>query len=165
MSEERSQSVKDLGDLLGNTHTCMLTTMTEDGRHVSRPMALQETDFDGDLWFFTYDDSDKVRQVIANPEVNVAFADEKHSTWTSVAGRASVVHDQAKAKELYSPMLRVWFPDGLETPGVALLKVEAQTAEYWDAPSSTVKTAIGALRAAVTKNPDAFPAENKTVEL
>ncbi|QIK67246.1 pyridoxamine 5'-phosphate oxidase family protein [Nocardioides sp. HDW12B] len=159
------QAVKDLGDLLGNARICMLTTMTEDGKHVSRPMAVQDAEFDGDLWFFTYDDSDKARQVAANPEVNVAFADAKHSTWTSVSGRASVVHDRAKAEQLYSPALKVWFPEGLETEGVALLKVETTSAEYWDAPSSTIKTAVGALRAAVTKNPDAFPAENRTIEL
>ena len=82
-----------------------------------------------------------------------------------MAGRASVVHDRAKAEELYSPALKVWFPEGLETQGIALLKVETTSAEYWDAPTSKIKTAVGALRAAVTKNPDAFPAENRTVEL
>ena len=40
----------------------MLTTMTADGKHVSRPMGLQEAEFDGDLWFFAYDDSAKVRR-------------------------------------------------------------------------------------------------------
>ena len=73
-----NQAVKDLGDLLGNARICMLTTTTEDGKHVSRPMAVQDAEFDGDLWFFTYDDSDKARHVAKNPEVNVAFADDKH---------------------------------------------------------------------------------------
>jgi general stress protein 26 len=100
-----------------------------------------------------------------NPHVNVAFSDDKHSSWTSVSGRASVVRDGAKAEELYSPVLKVWFPDGLETPGLALLKVEAESAEYWDAPNSKVKTAVGALKAAVRKEPDEFPGENRTVEL
>lgn len=165
MSEERAQTIKDLGDLLGNTHTCMLTTMTDDGRHVSRPMAVQTTDFDGDLWFFTYDDSDKAQQIAAHPAVNVAFADEKHSSWTSISGRASLVHDRAKAEELYSPMLKVWFPDGLETPGLALLKVETETAEYWNAPNSRVRTAVGAIKAILRRDPEEFPAENRTVEL
>jgi general stress protein 26 len=165
MNDARSEAVKDVGDLLSQARTCMLTTMTRDGKHVSRPMAVQEAEFDGDLWFFTYDDSDKARQVAENPQVNVAFADDKHSSWTSMSGRATVVHDRAKAEELYSPVLKVWFPDGLETPGLALLKVEAESAEYWDAPTSKVKTAVGALRAAVRKEPDEFPGENRAVEL
>jgi general stress protein 26 len=31
-----------------------------------------------------------------------------------------------------------WFPDGLDTPGLTLIKVEADTAEYWEGPTSTV---------------------------
>ena len=38
-------------------------------------------------------------------------------------------------------MLKVWFPEGLDTAGIALLKVEAETAEYWDPSSSMVKKA------------------------
>ena len=165
MTTDVQHDARNLGELLADTHTCMLTTMTADGRHVSRPMAVQAEDFDGDLWFFVYDDSAKVEQVRQNPAVNVAFADEKDSTWVSVAGRATVVKDRERMEELYSPMLKVWFPEGLDTPGIALLKVEAETAEYWDASSSMVKKAVGAVKAAVKKDPDEFPAENRTVEL
>jgi len=34
-------------------------------------MGLQETDFDGDLWFFTGYDSRKTTHIAANPQVNV----------------------------------------------------------------------------------------------
>ncbi|MET3961603.1 hypothetical protein ABIE44_001537 [Marmoricola sp. OAE513] len=37
--------------------------------------------------------------------------------------------------------------------------------EYWDSPSSKVKQLVGAVRAAVTGDPDKFPGTNKTVEL
>ena len=63
----------------------MLTTIGVDGRLVSRPMALQEAEFDGDLWFFAYADSAKVRQIRVNPEVNVAFSDQQHHAWVSVS--------------------------------------------------------------------------------
>ena len=29
-------------------------------------------------------------------------------------------------------MLKAWFPEGLETPNLTLLKVHADTAEYWE---------------------------------
>ena len=38
--------------------------------------------------------SEVVEQINQNPAVNVAFSDEKDSTWVSVAGSASVVHDR-----------------------------------------------------------------------
>lgn len=143
----------------------MLTTMTDSGQHVSRPMAVQEADFDGDLWFFAYEDSDKVRQLRAHPAVNVSLSNQEQSEWTSISGRAEVVQDRSKMEQLYSPALKVWFPDGLDTPGVTLIRVHADSAEYWDSPASTTKKLVGAIRAALTNDPDKFPGENRTVEL
>jgi general stress protein 26 len=161
----RDEAVATVAKLVERARICMLTTTTADGSHVSRPMAVQEVAFDGDLWFFCDDASEKAGQVRSRPQVNVAFSDTKHSAWTSIAGRASVVHDRDKAEELWSPALEVWFADGLETPGLALLKVETETAEYWDAPDSKVKQLVGGLRAAVSGDPDKFPATNETVRL
>jgi general stress protein 26 len=154
-----------LTELVDRAQVCMLTTMTTDGRHLSRPMGLQEVEFDGDLWFFADADSAKVEQIRANPQVNVSFSNDKQSEWTSIAGTAEPVHDRAKAEELWSAPLKAWFPDGVDTPGLLLLKVHADTAEYWSAPSSKVVRLLGVARAAVTRDPDKFPAENETVEL
>ncbi|OII35016.1 hypothetical protein BIU98_03490 [Curtobacterium sp. MMLR14_010] len=152
-------------DLMSKAKVAMLTTTTADGRIVSRPMALQETEFDGDLWFFTYETSAKARQISAHPEVNVAFTDATGHSWTSLVGRASLVHDRERAKSLWAKPLQAWFPDGPQTEGLVLLKVEADTAEYWDGPSSTIAYIAQAARAAVTRNPDHDPIRNRTVEL
>ena len=162
---DHENDVAKVAELVRNARLCMLTTMTDDGRHVSRPMAVQDTEFDGDLWFFVDEGSDKVAQVRSHPEVNAAFANEKDSEWLSVAGRADVVHDRAKAEELYTKYLEVWFPDGLDTPGLALLKVHADTAEYWDASDSKVKRIVGMVQAIRKDDPAKFPAENRTVDL
>ena len=154
-----------MAELVDDARISMFTTMTDDGRHVSRPMALQSVEFDGDLWFFAYDDSAKVAQVRSHPQVNVSFADNKGTAWTSVSGVAEVVHDRARMEELWSPPLEVWFPDGLDTEGIALLKVHAETAEWWEASDSKVRRLIGAVRAAVTGDPDKFPSENRTETL
>lgn len=154
-----------VAELVERAQTAMLTTMTVDGDHLSRPMAVQEVEFDGDLWFFTYDDSDKAGQIAANPKVNVSFSNDKKSEWTSIAGTAEIVHDRAKAEELWSKPLETWFPDELETSGLALIKVHASTAEYWDAADSKVKQLLGMGRAIKNDDPDEFPAENRTVEL
>jgi general stress protein 26 len=156
---------RKVAELVHRARLCFLTTMTEDGKHVSRPMALQSVEFDGDLWFFTYDDDAKVRQIRANPQVNVSFSNPGDSEWTSVSGTADVVHDRAKAEELYTKYLEVWFPDGLDTPGIGLLKVHADTVEYWESSRSKVKRLIGMARAIRTDDPDKFPAENRTVEM
>jgi general stress protein 26 len=160
--QERRDKVKEM---VTDAKICMLTTMTADGRHVSRPMALQEVEFDGDLWFFAYADSDLVEQVGVNPQVNVAFSDSKHNNWISISGAAERVDDRAKAEQLWNPLLKAWFPDGLQTPELTLVKVHADSAEYWEAAhSSKVVTLLGYAKAAVTgKTPDA--GENETVRL
>jgi len=152
-----------VAELISDARISMFTTMTADGRHVSRPMALQEAEFDGDLWFFCHDDSDVAQEIGINPQVNVSFSDAKQSAWTSLSGAASLVHDRAKAEELWSAPLKAWFPDGLDTPTLALIKVNAESAEYWDAPSSKVVRLIGAARAAISGDPDKFPSENEEV--
>ena len=160
--QERRDKVRDM---IKDARIGMLTTMTADGRHVSRPMALQDVEFDGDLWFFAYSDSDLVEQIAVHPEVNVSFSDQKQNNWISVAGPSVRTDDPAKAKELWNPLLKAWFPEGLETPNLTLVKVHAETAEYWEAAhSSKVITLLGAAKAAVTgKTPDA--GENETVRL
>jgi general stress protein 26 len=165
MTDSTNDDRRHLNELMSNAKVAMLTTTTAEGKQVSRPMGLQEAEFDGDLWFFAYEDSAKVTQIKATPEVNVSFSDTKHSSWTSIAGRAEIVHDHAKAEELYTATLKAWFPEGLETPGLTLIKVHADTAEYWEGPSSTVAFVIGTVRAAVTKNPDNDPITNDTVQL
>ena len=150
-------------ELVKDARICMLTTMTEDGRHVSRPMALQDVEFDGDLWFFAYADSPKVREARVHPQVNVSFSTK--TSWVSVAGTAEQVSDRAKAEELWNPLLKAWFPDGLDTPGVTLLKVHAESAEYWEsAHSSRVVELLGYVKAAVTKSPP-NAGENEEVTL
>ena len=101
-------------DLVERATTAMLTTTTPDGERVSRPMVVQEVEFDGDLW---------------------------------------------------SKPLETWFPDGLDTPGLALLKVHGDTAEYWDAATSRVKQLVGMGRAIRRDDPDEFPVDNRTVDL
>jgi general stress protein 26 len=160
--QEKRETLKDL---VKGARIAMLTTMTADGRHVSRPMAVQDVEFDGDLWFFTYSDSDLVSQVRTHPQVNVSFSDDKQHAWVSLAGAAEQLNDRTKAEELWNPMLKAWFPDGLETPNLTLIKVHAESAEYWEsAHSSRVVSLLGMAKAAVTgKTPDA--GENETVRL
>ena len=156
MSQEPTSAEEARGrvtELIRDARICMLTTIALDGRQVSRPMGLQEAEFDGDLWFFAYADSAKVRQLRVNPEVNVAFSDQKHNAWVSLSGTAQEGFDRARAERLWNPILKTWFPDGLDTPGLTLIKVHTSSAEYWDSPNSTVVNLFGFAKAAVTGKP------------
>jgi general stress protein 26 len=124
-SEER----ETLAKLLKKARVAIITTVSADNQLVSRPMAVKEREFDGDLWFFTEDPSHKTDEVRTNPEVNVAL--ESGSGWVSIAGVAEVVTDAAKIDELWDTSAEAWFEQGRQDPKVALLKITARTAEYW----------------------------------
>lgn len=158
---DHAEAIKKVAELMKGAKTCMLATMS-DGRIVSRPMAVQSVEFDGDLWFFTYDTTDKIQEIAANPAANVAF--ESGNSWVSLSGNAELIHDRQKAEELWSPLLKAWFPGELEEPGLALLKIHATSAEYWDSSSSKLVSLFGMVKAAATGE-KAEGGENKTVEL
>lgn len=130
----------------------MLTTQDAQNRLVSRPMSTREMDDAGDIWFFTAEDTQKVDDVQRDHDVGLSYCDAKGMRYVSVAGRASVVHDRAKMEELWTPSLDIWFPDGLETPGIALLKVTPLDTEFWEPAHGKLVMAAGMLKALATRD-------------
>lgn len=151
---ERSQSIQELAKSIEGIRFAMFSTHGADGHIHSRPMTTQEAEFDGELWFFSSADSQVVREIEANPSVNVAYADEDKGLWVSLAGKASVLQDLAKQKELYTPMVKAYFPDGYDDPNLCLIQVEVEEAECWDTPQSKLVRVFNLVKAAVTGKRD-----------
>lgn len=144
--QDRDQNIETVKDLIKGARSCLFTTRTGDGALVSRPMAVQEADFDGDLWFFAARDSDKVAQFSADPNVNLGFSE--NGTWVSLRGRAEIVDDLAIKRELASSLTTAWLQAGPEDPSAALIKVVTDGAEYWSGDGA--KTVLSMLKARVT---------------
>jgi general stress protein 26 len=149
-------------ELLKGQRIGMLTTTDALGTLISRPMALQEVEFDGDLWFFAERTSRKVAHISASPHVNVTVG--SGSTWVSLTGSARVVEDAAKKRELWNSAVEAWFPGGPDDDAVVLLTVDADTAEYWDTPGGRVATVLSFAKARITGQPYSG-GENETVRL
>ncbi len=146
---EATARVKELVEDIDFT---MLTTLDDEGHLVSRPMSTRQMDDAGDVWFFTAEDTKKVDEAKADHDVNLAYCDAKGMRYVSIAGRASVVHDDAKMAELYSPSLDIWFEDGLDTPGIALLRVTPVETEFWEPAHGKLVAAAGMLKSLFTKD-------------
>jgi general stress protein 26 len=147
---DHNENIKKLGDLIKDIRFAMLTTAEEDGTLRSRPMATQQVDSDGYLWFFTYGGAHKVDEIKHDQHVNVSYAEPKDQKYVSVSGTAQLVRDRQKIEELWNPLYKAWFPQGLDEPDLALLKVSVDKAEYWDSPSSRVVRLVGFVKAVVT---------------
>jgi general stress protein 26 len=148
--DERVKDIEQVGDLIRGIRVAMLTTVDGDGELHSRPMATQDVDFDGTLWFFTAADSEKAAELERDARVNVSYADEDRSRYVSLSGSARLVRDRERIRELWKPFLKAWFPKGLDDPELALLEVTVTAGEYWDAPSSRLVRLAGLVKGAPT---------------
>jgi general stress protein 26 len=167
-AEKKDEAQKDpithLGELIRGIKVAMMTTVESDGSLRSRPMWTHDRDFDGELWFFTREHSAKVDEVERDHHVNLSYAEPGKDHFVSVSGRCRLVLDKEKARELWNPTLKAWFPTGLEDPELALLCVKVEKAEYWDTPNSRMVQLIGFVKAALTGE-SYRPGENEKVQL
>ncbi|MEO8043222.1 MAG: pyridoxamine 5'-phosphate oxidase family protein [Acidobacteriota bacterium] len=156
-------SIKKIRELTHGIDFCMLTTM-DCGQLRSRPMSTQEFEFNGDLWFFTSDNTHKISEIEKDNRVCAAYSKPDDNLFLSVSGKAEVVKDRAKIEELWSPVLKAWFPEGIDDPHLCLLKIPVEQAEYWDAPSSKLVQLFGMVKAIATGQ-EADYGENKKISL
>ena len=119
-----------VAELVKSARIALLTTVNAHGQLVSRPLASQERDFDGDLWFFTQDPSDKTAEIRANDQVNVSL--QSGDGFLSIAGTAEITRDRARIDELWSPIMKTWFTGGKDDPRITVIKVAPVSGYYWD---------------------------------
>jgi general stress protein 26 len=145
-----NESVQKLAELIQDFKIAMFTTVDLDGSLYSRPMACQQQEFSGDLWFFSSRSSGKIRSIEADQHVNLAYAMPSDNRFISVSGRATIVTDHHKFEEFWNPLYKAWFPLGLEDPDLILIRVQVESAEYWDSPANTIVKLVGFAKAILT---------------
>ena len=155
-------NISKVTDIINDSRIGMFTTINEKGALVSRPLAVQDVKYDGDMWFFTGEGTSQVAHIGADPRVNVSFG--KGTEWVSVAGTAEVVRDRSKIRELWNQAVEAWFPDGPDTPEVVLLRADSDSAEYWASPGGTAATVLQWVKSKVTHSRMSV-GESGTVEL
>jgi general stress protein 26 len=83
----------------------------------------------------------------------VTYGDKGEDTWVSISGTAKVSEDRALKERLFNPIVKAWFPGGLEDPNLELIEVHIDHAEYWDIHESKMTQLLKMATAAVTGNP------------
>ena len=116
-----------LGELIEDITVAMLTTRNESGDLESRPMAPQEMDSAGNIWFLTANHSEKTNHL---SQINLTFTHPSHGTYVSLSGHGEISTDRTHIHRLWSAFAKPWFPDGPDSPQVALLKFAPNSAEY-----------------------------------
>lgn len=153
-----------LDDLIDGERFTMLTRRTADGLLHSKPMTVLKHDEQGNFWFFVRSQPGLGTEDAAYDQVNLAFSRPDKGTHVSLAGRGSLVRDRAQIHALWSPTAKPFFPEGPDSPDLALLHVAATEGEYWDGPSSSVARAF-ALAASIAAGKPVGMGEHGQVDL
>ena len=81
---EQEVNMKKLASMIRAIKVAMLTTVNPDGSLRSRPMATREAQFDGTLWFFTRESSEKSSEIKQYPSVNVSYVLAEEHRYVSI---------------------------------------------------------------------------------
>ena len=156
VEEQNSPELRSLAKRIEDSRTAMLTMCDAQGQLSSQPMTVIEMDGDGCLWMLVSNSGHTARMAPGDSgmdTVNLAFSDESNSTFTSITARASLSNDHQRKESLWSVMARPWFPEGVNDPNLAVLRLEPVKAEIWDGPDSTVLRLIAMAASVVAGKP------------
>jgi general stress protein 26 len=127
------EAIRKVQDLAGKAETCFFCTdIATRGSSGSRPMAVQQIDDDGRLWFLSAGDSHKNEEVALDPVVHLYFQASAHSGFLVLTGTVIASRNQAKIDELWKPIMKTWFTEGEHDPRITVLKFTPQEGYYWD---------------------------------
>lgn len=132
------KTLSDISDAMRKIDFCMLTTRSQGGELASRPMSNNgDVRYEGDSFFFSFDDARSVSDIADDAKVGVSFAGGKGifgkpPLFIHVEGHAELIRDKAAFREHWVLDLERWFKQGVDTPGLILIKVRAARIHYWD---------------------------------
>jgi general stress protein 26 len=144
-----TEAIGKIKELVEKAQTCFFCTATPTSEsNGSRPMNVRQVDDDGNLWFLSASDSHKNLELEANPSVRLYFQGSPHSDFLELNGHASISKDRSKIRELWEPILKTWFTEGIDDPRITVIKVAPTEGYYWDTKHGNfvagVKMMIGA---------------------
>jgi len=126
------RSLAEIAGKMRDIDVAMLSTHTQNGGIAGRPMSNnQDVEYDGSSYYFTWDKSQVVEDIERDANVSLAFKGDD-GFWVAVEGEAEIIRDKAAFEKHWNEDIDEWFEQGTDTPGLAMIKVEARRAQYWD---------------------------------
>lgn len=132
------KSLADLAEKMKDIDFAVLSTRTASGAIAARPMSNnRQVDFDGDSYFFTCDETGTVADIEGDAHVGLAYQSKSgllgmRPFFLTIEGRAELVRDKSRFADHWTKDLDRWFEQGVDTPGLTMVKVIAERLHYWD---------------------------------
>ena len=131
-------SLEDISEKMRDIDFAVLSTRTEKGELAARPMSNnRQVDFDGDSFFFTCDNTRTVADIRSDPQVGLSYQGKSGALglkpfFITLEGRAELIQDKDQFVDHWTKDLDAWFKEGIDTPGLTMIKVNAKRLHYWD---------------------------------
>jgi general stress protein 26 len=133
-----TKTLSDIAEIMRDIDFTMLSTRTADGGIAARPMSNnRDVDYDGHSWFFSMDDTLTVQDIGRDANVGLTLHGNKGllgkpPIFIAAEGKAEVIRDKGVFEKHWVKDLDRWFKDGVDTPGLVLIRVKADRVHYWD---------------------------------
>lgn len=131
-------SLSDLSKKMAKMDFTMMATRSSAGSMTARPMSNNgDVEYDGDSYFFADGHSRKVSDLQSDPHVTLSYTGAVgmlggSPTFIAIEGSASLIEDKAAFADHWTKELDRWFPEGIDTPGLVMIRVSAEAIRYWD---------------------------------
>jgi general stress protein 26 len=131
-------TLTEISEKMRDIDFAVLSTRTESGAITGRPMSNnREVEFDGDSFFFTCDDTRTVADIKRDPNVGLSYQAKSGMLgmkpfFLTLEGRATLIKDKGEFAKRWTKDLDAWFKQGIDTPGLTLIRVDAERLHYWD---------------------------------
>ncbi|EZP54336.1 pyridoxamine 5'-phosphate oxidase family protein [Sphingomonas sp. RIT328] len=131
-------SLHDLSKIMAKLDYTMMATRSSDGTMTARPMSNNgDVEYEGDSYFFAYQNSRKIADLRADPHVTLSYTGAAGMLggpplFVTVEGVAALIEDKAAFADHWTKDLDRYFPEGIDTPGVVMIRIDATTIRYWD---------------------------------
>ncbi len=145
----RQEANKKIKELAEKADVCLFTTKLSSLPLTTRPMSTREVDEQGNIWFYSRKDSNKNREIQADNRVQLFYSNLTGSEYLSLYGKATIIKDEKRAKELWSAIAKTWFNEGYDDPELTLLKIEPIEGYYWDTKDGKVISLLKMVAGAV----------------
>jgi general stress protein 26 len=149
--ENNLEAVNKLRDLISDVKICMYTTVDNHGMVTSRPMTTIDVDEEGNLWFFTNEFGENILEESYDNSAYLIYSHPGTNTYLFVRGTSNIIVDRNKIVELWKPMLKAWFPLGVDDPKLCLIKVITEEATYWNSTSNKMIVFYNMVKAIASK--------------
>jgi general stress protein 26 len=125
-------AIKQAKELIDKAQTCFFCTAASLADSTgARPMSVQEVDDAGNLWFLSADDSHKNQELERDPNVTLYFQGSAHADFLTLRGTVSISRDKEKIKQLWEPVVKTWFTEGVDDPRITVIRVAPSEGYYW----------------------------------